>query len=529
MVHALHISLLVLVAPLVALARFAAGFVSSSHLILNTRYASVTSSGIHRYSTSSEPSSSSSPAEAVSATAKTSGCPFSMPFPRYRIDLSSASSVNKRSKSSKNKSGEGGIGVNIGGLFSGVRQEMDKSAVVRRYADDKRNGRLLFVDCSVSPDSVALAKGVDSGAGKTGAGGVAEDKLRSGMEGLQAAAYFWRAVANVAAEEPSLEGDGTQQRRIVLAFTGASALQCQRLADIASWFEESILNGSIEGLFGRPIVQVEVDDDSPFPTVILERREAGSNTDSSLNVEVNNDNVAPSAKVVEERIKHWVRRVLVDMSICPFTKSSNRSGQGLGDLGIPTGRIAYHHSMASTAQIPLLMADVWETIVNMIEAGPGGKDGVSSILLAAPEFDSNFPLWAGPIFTMLESGVGAAGAEPLIGVVCFHPKYATPDGSSWPGFGHMHSVPRLRKWVDEQDPKLSETLSDDDVAAGGAWQRRTPHAVINVLRADQLEAAEGRRTSPQMYTRNIRVLVSEEDGIGSEKLEEDLTCERSIS
>mmetsp|Transcript_10608 Transcript_10608/g.22994 ORF Transcript_10608/g.22994 Transcript_10608/m.22994 type:complete len:168 (-) Transcript_10608:126-629(-) len=161
-----------------------------------------------------------------------------------------------------------------------------------------------------------------------------------------------------------------------------------------------------------------------------------------------------------------------------------------------------------------------------MNCGAGGKEGVSSILLAAPGFDTKFPLWAGPVFSLLESGVGAAGAEPLVGVVCFHPEYATPDGSSWPGFGHMHSVPRLRKWVDEEDPNFSKTLSDDDVAAGGAWQRRTPHSVINVLRADQLEAAEGKRTSPQMYTRNIRVLVGKEEGIGSEKLLEDLSSER---
>ena len=130
---------------------------------------------------------------------------------------------------------------------------------------------------------------------------------------------------------------------------------------------------------------------------------------------------------------------------------------------------------------------------------------------------------------MLEAGVGAAGAEPIIGVVCFHPRYATPDGSSWPGFGHMHSVPRLRKWMDEQDPQLSAKLSDELIAAGGAWQRRTPHAVLNVLRANQLEAAESRRQSPQMYSRNIRVLVADEEdgGIGIDALTSDLERERT--
>ncbi len=74
-----------------------------------------------------------------------------------------------------------------------------------------------------------------------------------------------------------------------------------------------------------------------------------------------------------------------------------------------------------------LATDVWEAIFNMIAAGPSGKSGVSSILLSAPGFDDDFSLWAGPVFAMLESGVGAIEAEEMIGVVCFHPKCEYSD------------------------------------------------------------------------------------------------------
>jgi hypothetical protein len=89
----------------------------------------------------------------------------------------------------------------------------------------------------------------------------------------------------------------------------------------------------------------------------------------------------------------------------------------------------------------------------------------------------------------------------------------------------MHSVPRLKTWLLEDEPSCP--LSDEEIAAGGAWQRRTPHATINVLRADQLSAAEGRRKSIHLYSENIRKLVGG-NGIGSEKLQEDLDRERSI-
>lgn len=164
----------------------------------------------------------------------------------------------------------------------------------------------------------------------------------------------------------------------------------------------------------------------------------------------------------------------------------------------------------------------------MLEMGPSGRKGISSILLAAPFFDEDFDLWSGPVFAVLESGVVACGLENQVGVVCFHPRYMTPDGRSFPGFGHMHSVPRLKKWLKEQDESLQERLSDDEIAAGGAWQRRTPHATINVLRAEQLQAAEGRRITGELYSENIRKLVGKPNGLGIDKLMDDLEKERSL-
>ena len=246
---------------------------------------------------------------------------------------------------------------------------------------------------------------------------------------------------------------------------------------------------------------------------------------------------------INKHTQAWVKRVLVKMGICPFTKSAKTSGQGLADVGVPVGEIAYHTSQATnTIQ---LLADTWTAIQEFLDAGPEAQ---SSILLAAPFYDEDFATWAGPIFCILETTVVAAQVEDQIGVVCFHPLYATPDGSSWPGFGHMHSVPRLAKWVQQQEQleqkkKASKgntgatntlsteeitgttSLSREDIAAGGAWQRRTPHATINVLRADQLARAEGRRDSATLYPRNIRALLA----VGNEKLQADLNRERTLS
>ena len=42
--------------------------------------------------------------------------------------------------------------------------------------------------------------------------------------------------------------------------------------------------------------------------------------------------------------------------------------------------------------------------------------------------------------------------------------------------------------------------------------RHSPHATINVLWASQLEAAEGKRKSAQLYSANVRRLLAARGG-----------------
>ena len=329
-----------------------------------------------------------------------------------------------------------------------------------------------------------------------------------GLNGVEATAALWRRTADLAS--------GSNDS-VLLALPDATPKIVRQWTDTVQWMHaHQQLNNNDDG--GIEAVY----DDSILPTVRLRRRQR-QDPDPSLTTRLID---IQDPAVVEKRMQSWVQRILVNLGICPFTKSITYSGQGLSDLNVPVARIAYHTSNA--VEIPSLLADAWEAIRDMVLAGPSGKQGISSILLAAPAFDDDFDLWSGPVFAMLEAGVLAAGIEREIGIVCFHNQYATPDGSSWPGFGHMHSVPRLQQWLSVQDPTTADSLDTEEVAAGGAWQRRTPHATINVLRAEQLEAAEGRRTTGELYSENIRKLVGKSDGIGSDQLQRDLDRERSM-
>jgi hypothetical protein len=387
------------------------------------------------------------------------------------------------------------------------------------------------------------------------------------LDGIPAFAMLWTRAAQLISttttpdnendndngnDNENDNGDGS----IVIALPDSSRQLVQNWVEIIEWMSTLVENHNHheESMRMRPIIKASmVESDNDVPAVHIQRLETinpdpttlvddDENNPTTANSNATNSNSnSNSVQLQINRTQAWVKRILVEQGICPFTKSVNKSGQGMSDIGVPVGSIAYHGSLATHA-IPL-MADTWTAMDQMILAGPGGKDGISSILLSAPAFDDDFDVWSGPIFAMLESGVVAASAQAALGVVCFHPRYATPDGTSWPGFGHMHSVPRLEKWYREFSAEEEEEqqqqqqqqeacpssakkmLTTEEIAAGGAWQRRTPHATINVLRADQLMAAEGRRQSGSMYTENIHRLVVE---IGSEKLAQDLERERQL-
>jgi len=493
--------------------------------------------------------------EGPPSSSTTPSCPFSKTFPRYRIDLISS----RKNRNNKNKKQKEGLWQLIPDVPSFKLPSLELPSPPWKEAMQR--------------DKVerALRKRQKRTTGSTsGNGDGLEIAIQPDIDGVKAFAFLWEESARLMGlrEGYVSSSSSSSSSAVILGLPDASQTVVQNFCEIVEWMGSNLETETSNktnnnnnyyfagaGVGERFFLAAEFikEENLDIPAVRLERisrplppgppsdSDSDSDSGNTTNGHNNKENIiknsawAAAEKIINERTRLWVKRILVEQGICPFTRSDRMSGQGLVDLGVPVGSIAYH---ASFQKHPIgLFADTWKAIERMLEAGPAGRSGVSSILLSAPEFDADFELWAGPIFAMLEAGVVAAEAESQVGVVCFHPLYATPDGKSWPGFGHMHSVPRLEKWYRETTNELafpgssSESseescmLTTEQIAAGGAWQRRTPHATINVLRADQLEVAESRRVSGKMYTENIDKLVGV-NGIGNEKLARDLERER---
>lgn len=224
------------------------------------------------------------------------------------------------------------------------------------------------------------------------------------------------------------------------------------------------------------------------------------------------------ATIVRTRMKHWVERTLVGLKMCPFTGSTDASGHNLRDFGIEPTPIQYAESLATS--LPELMLDFWTEAETFLKAS---ESGASSIILAAPAWDSEegWEAWHRAVFPALEASVLAARQGRTLGVVCFHPRYATPDEAFLRRhrFGHMHPPRKLGEWLERREPALSAALAaageggpggrEDALQWAGSYQRRSPHAMINVLWARQLEAAENVRSSESLYARNLKRLLRE--------------------
>jgi len=324
------------------------------------------------------------------------------------------------------------------------------------------------------------------------------------IDGIAALAILFKTAADLIEDETN---DSKRKERL-LAFPDTAPQVMQHGVEILQWSFSVDNNPSAADDDSVPPLTVEYHDDQGIPVVHVMKIEPTLKSSVSSTTPTTYNHTA-----ITQHTQSWVKRILVQQGICPFTRSVQRSGQGLKDLGVPTASIVYITCHAQTGI--RLVADALTCIHrDMLIPGP---TQTSSILMAAPAYDEQFEYWAGPFFAILQACIIAADATSQLGVVCFHPQYRTPDGSTWPGFGHMHSVPRLLQWIPER--------SAYDVAAGGAWQRRTPHATLNVLWAFQLEAAEARRDSPKLYRTNVEKLV---DGIGLERLQADLDRERNL-
>lgn len=187
------------------------------------------------------------------------------------------------------------------------------------------------------------------------------------------------------------------------------------------------------------------------------------------------ENKIPDAdEEIEQLTKDWVAKICSDMGICPFTS-------GAGKAGLPLGPVYYTTDRSESFEE--MYAVYWEEVVRV--ANQSEKD-LSTTLLIAPKFCMDnvelFETWS----TTLTQPLSALGIEDMIQLVFFHPQWVFRDGGGRAGDG-----------------------------AAANYARRSPWPMINILRTNQVRAAQRGIPTGLVYKQNEKTL----SGVGADKLE----------
>ena len=218
-------------------------------------------------------------------------------------------------------------------------------------------------------------------------------------------------------------------------------------------------------------------DDWDYAGIDDEYEEAESDQPKIIYPEIVNK-IPDSDEEIIRISKEWVHKICSDMGICPFTSGSDKAG-------LPIGPVYYTVDRCSSMED--MYASYWKEVVRV--ENQDEKD-LSTTLLIGPEFCMDHIEVFESFSTTLTQPLSALGVEDAIQLVFFHPHWTFRDGGERGGEG-----------------------------AAANYARRSPWPMINILRTNQVRAAQKGIPTGLVYKQNEKTLT----GVGIEKLE---TCLR---
>lgn len=174
--------------------------------------------------------------------------------------------------------------------------------------------------------------------------------------------------------------------------------------------------------------------------------------------------------------KKWVDTMMSNMGICPFTNGPDMAG-------LPLGKVYYTVDNCETVE--QVYASYWKELVRLEQSN---EKELSTTLLLLPKFAlHNIELFEN-FSTTLTQPLEPLALEDLTQLVFFHPRWTFRDGGANRAGGDSKSA---------------------------NYARRSPWPMINLLRTNQVRAAQRGIPTGLVYSQNEKTLKS----VGSQKLE----------
>jgi len=186
------------------------------------------------------------------------------------------------------------------------------------------------------------------------------------------------------------------------------------------------------------------------------------------------DRIPEDDDMLVDITKKWVKKVMSDMGVCPFTVGSEQAGLPLGDVFYTTDR---------STKVEDMYRCYWNEVVRVEQSTE--KDLSTTLLIAPSFYIDNVELFENFSNTLTQP-LETLQLEDLLQLVFFHPEWTFRDGGE---------------------------RSGDAMAAN--YARRSPWPMINILRTTQVRAAQRGIPTGLVYKQNEKTLNS----IGSASLE----------
>jgi hypothetical protein len=227
----------------------------------------------------------------------------------------------------------------------------------------------------------------------------------------------------------------------------------------------------------------EVAEDAPLPCVRVEvdwsLEDAGFLGDAEADQAV-------------EVLKTWVQDVIVDSRVCPFTRSAEIAATNLENQGVEKGPILYPVCGAvgsGGASLVRVLRAFWGSSIDMLSQPPSEA---STVLLSVPAYAERDHDAFKEMTSTIVKTLKHVGAEHQLSLVFFHPDYERSVIEPVDSFTHGHLPPQdwLRAYVRlTEGNEVASGLSEAQLKQADA-QRRAPFTMINILRSEQVQAAE---------------------------------------
>ena len=249
------------------------------------------------------------------------------------------------------------------------------------------------------------------------------------------------------------------------------------------------------------------------------------------------DAVIYSEEKCTKALQSFIDRVVVGAEACPYTKSVNLAAVGLEARGVPPGPVGYRFN--GTSDACAAVGVFWNSVCELLSTP---QEEISTTMLSLPGIgagvDDEALFRFNAVAELISRNLCLFRGDDVFGLVHFHPAYdrTAIHPVDKPSYGHLPPRGWLRPMLKMNgNVAEAENLNEEELNLSD-FQRKSPFTAINILRVNQLNAANGAKSIVDLevgegvtekasgittYSRNAIRLA----GLGQEKLQAGLDAD----